>query len=105
MSRNLLFVHYVITPKKRQGVIDPQHERELKRASSLFIRETGLFPKFWGWAREYSAETVSPELVPRIKQYIANQKEHHKIITFEDEWLASLSESERLKWDMRFFDQ
>ncbi|MDE5734030.1 MAG: transposase [Duncaniella sp.] len=29
MSRNLIYLHYVFTPKKRQGIIDPAREREL----------------------------------------------------------------------------
>lgn len=77
----------------------------VKRSTSLYIKESGLFPKFWGWSREYSAETVSAGLVDVVKNYIANQKEHHQTISFEDEWLSAMSEEERSRWNMTFFDQ
>lgn len=77
----------------------------VKRSTSIYIKQNGLFPKFWGWAREYSVDTVSPHFVDVVKQYIANQKEHHEVKSFEDEWLEFLSSYEKDNWDMRYFDK
>lgn len=77
---------------------------DVKRASSIHIKKNKIFPKFWGWAREYSVETVSREGVPVVRAYIANQKEHHKVVTFDNEWLDMLDAEDRVKWDNRYFD-
>ena len=42
--------------------------------------------------------------VPRLKTYIANQKEHHRKVTFQEEWLGFLNEygieyDERYLWN------
>ncbi|MDE5812175.1 MAG: IS200/IS605 family transposase [Muribaculaceae bacterium] len=76
----------------------------VKRSSSLYISTSGLFPKFGGWAREYYAESVSPDSVESVKNYIINQKEHHLIEKFEDEWIRILPEKERARWEWRFLD-
>lgn len=77
----------------------------VKRSSSIMIKKIGLFPKFWGWAQEYFVQTVSPDDVERVKAYIANQKEHHKVIPFEEEWLSSLPQEEQYSWKWEYFDQ
>ncbi|MBO4942134.1 MAG: IS200/IS605 family transposase [Muribaculaceae bacterium] len=101
---NAALNHIHILVRLPTTICPADYVANIKRASSLYIKDSRIFPKFWGWSREYSVETVSPELIPRIKQYIANQKEHHKVESFEDEWLRCLSEEERSRWDMKFFD-
>jgi putative transposase len=61
--------------------------RTLKANSSRWVRET--FPTF-GWQEGYGAFSVSPSHVNRVKQYIANQAEHHFKRSFEDEFLSML---------------
>lgn len=63
--------------------------RDMKTATSKFMkanRDT-KFPMFDGWEPEYYASTVSKSDVASIKQYIINQKEHHKVLSFRDEFL------------------
>lgn len=76
----------------------------VKRATSIHIKDTGLFPKFQGWAREYSVDSVSPHFVPVIREYIINQKAHHKLKSFETEWTEGLSVQEQASWHMKYFD-
>lgn len=102
---NAALDHMHILVKLPTTVSAADYAATVKRSSSIFISTNKLFPSFMGWSREYSVETVSPELVSRIRDYIAGQKQHHQIISFEEEWLSKLSDEERKSWDMRYFDR
>ncbi len=62
----------------------------LKGESSKWIHEE--FPKTvkFGWQDGYSAFSVSKSIVPKVVDYIKNQREHHQGKTFEDEYLELL---------------
>jgi len=44
----------------------------------------------FGWQDGYSAFTVSESQVERVRNYILNQREHHKKVSFRDELIALL---------------
>jgi putative transposase len=62
----------------------------LKGESSKWIHEE--FPKLqkFGWQDGYGAFSVSKKLVPKVVEYIKNQREHHIGKTFEEEYLELL---------------
>lgn len=63
----------------------PEIVGKVKRDSSKWIKtKGGLLAKF-GWQDGYSVFTVGHTQLDAVKQYIANQKEHHKKVLFEDE--------------------
>jgi REP element-mobilizing transposase RayT len=64
--------------------------RNLKSRSSLWIHET--FPKrrAFAWQEGYGGFTVSKSVLPRVVRYVKNQKEHHRKISFTDEFLKLL---------------
>ena len=59
--------------------------RELKKASSAWIHEQIGLAAF-AWQEGYAAFTVSAPSRPAIQNYIANQEEHHRKGTFDDEY-------------------
>lgn len=59
--------------------------RDLKRSSSLMMKNSEDFPDFDRWAKEYSADSVSFSMVDVIRNYIKKQKEHHAVKSFETE--------------------
>jgi REP element-mobilizing transposase RayT len=59
--------------------------RDIKTSSSIWLKQTGKFPAFEGWADGYAALTYSWKDKDMIVKYIKNQKEHHKSINFDDE--------------------
>jgi putative transposase len=61
--------------------------RTLKCNSSRWVRET---KPLFSWQEGYGAFSVSPSQLERVKEYIANQAEHHNKRSFEDEFLAML---------------
>ena len=62
----------------------------LKGGSSAWINDEKLIPLRFGWQDGYGAFTISPSSVPATVEYIANQREHHRHQTFEEEYRAFL---------------
>ena len=60
--------------------------RLFKGESSHWIRENNLTNFNFKWQRGYGAFSVSASQLEKVKNYIANQEEHHKIKTFTDEY-------------------
>ena len=60
--------------------------RGLKFATNKWMKQSELFPHFDGWGEGYAAFTYSKEQIAVVKQYIINQKEHHKRTSFAEEY-------------------
>ena len=77
--------------------------RDLKTATNVYLKENrDSFPKFEGWSKSYCALSYSCRDKEMLVNYIKNQKEHHKKVSFRDELLGLLSES-GVEVDMRYF--
>ena len=59
--------------------------RELKVSTSLWIKGSGLFPGFDGWADGYGSFTCSYIDMGDLIDYIRNQPEHHRKKSFEED--------------------
>lgn len=66
--------------------------KDIKLASSQYINANGIFKLFNGWQEGYGAFTYSIKEKYRLIEYVKNQEEHHKIITFKEEFIALLQE-------------
>lgn len=62
----------------------------IKGESSKWISDT--FPDLskFAWQDGYSVFTVSKSVVPKVVEYIKNQREHHSSKSFEDEYVELL---------------
>ena len=65
---------------------------EVKRHSSRWIKTKDDYYKNFAWQGGYGGFSVSPSLHDKTKYYIQNQKEHHKKMTFQEEYLLFLKE-------------
>lgn len=77
---------------------------EVKRSSSKWIKTKGQAYEGFYWQNGYGAFSIGQSNVAALKTYIANQKEHHKKVTFQDEFRALLKRygveyDERYVWD------
>jgi putative transposase len=66
--------------------------RDVKVSTSLWMKSSGLFSAFKGWAEGYGSFTCSYYDLGRLVEYIKNQQEHHKKITLEEEYRILLLE-------------
>ncbi len=76
--------------------------KELKEYSSKWLSTNPNFPDFEGWAVSFAAFSYNFREKQTIIDYIINQKEHHKNISFEDEYRQFLIEN-GLEIDERYF--
>ena len=75
--------------------------KEVKRTSSGWIKQTSRrFSRFY-WQGGYAAFSVSQSNLDRVTRYIENQEEHHKRITFQDEYRAFLK-AHMVEYDERY---
>lgn len=76
--------------------------RDLKTATSKMMKDNKQkFPMFDGWGAEYFASTVSLSQKERVREYIINQKEHHKRINTREE-IIRLCEENGISYDERY---
>jgi REP element-mobilizing transposase RayT len=78
--------------------------KELKRGSNLWLQEKNPAQKAFEWQAGYSVFSVSQSKLEDVVAYIANQEEHHKKVTFQDELRAFFKKhnvefDERYVWD------
>ena len=78
--------------------------RVVKTNSSRWIHEKWPQRKAFAWQTGYGAFSVSRSNVDDVVRYIENQEEHHRTVSFQDEFLAFLkrhgvSYDPRYVWD------
>lgn len=66
--------------------------KDIKVASTIFIKENKLFKDFIGWQEGYGAFTYTIKEKHRLINYVINQEIHHKIKSFKDEYMELLNE-------------
>jgi REP element-mobilizing transposase RayT len=76
--------------------------KDIKVASSIWIKQSQKFPHFAGWADGYGALTYAWRDKDLIVNYIINQQEHHKQESFNEEY-RRLLEGHGIRIDERFF--
>src|SRR5690554_5218758 len=54
--------------------------KTIKASSSKWMKTSGLFPQFEGWATKYCALSYSYKEKDVLIEYIKNQREHHKTV-------------------------
>jgi REP element-mobilizing transposase RayT len=75
--------------------------RELKRDSSQWIKTKAADLADFHWQHGYGAFSISPSHVEAMRHYIANQADHHRKETFQDEFRRLLTKY-GLEWDERY---
>ena len=95
-------VHILCVLSKKITLINLMEE--LKGHSSKWIKTKDASLKNFYWQNGYGAFSVNPSEVDVVVGYIANQYEHHKKKTFQEEYLAFLKKygvvyDERYIWD------
>lgn len=72
--------------------------KEVKRVSSMFIAERN---SDFAWQGGYGVFSVSASELEAVTAYITNQEDHHRRVSFQDEFLGLLREH-GVEWDERF---
>ena len=78
--------------------------KEVKRTSSGWIKTTSSKMSKFHWQGGYASFSVSQSNLTEVIRYIENQEEHHRRVSFQDEYRAFLKAygvgfDERYIWD------
>jgi len=85
-------IHIFIGLKPSESLSDLV--REIKKATQAYISENGLTPFQFRWQAGYGAFSYSHRQIDTICKYVMNQKQHHKNVTFKDEFNKMMQEFE-----------
>ena len=66
--------------------------KDIKVASTEYIKKNNLFPAFSGWQDGYGGFTYSIQDRDKLIDYVKNQEEHHKTQSFKEEFIELLKE-------------
>ncbi len=75
--------------------------KDIKLASTEYIKLEFLFPGFDGWQEGYGAFTYSIHAKNNLIEYVKNQEEHHRRKTFREEFIKLLEEHE-IEFDEKY---
>ncbi|WP_428306977.1 IS200/IS605 family transposase [Lacipirellula sp.] len=95
-------VHLLSTLARTQTVANVV--KETKRAATLWLqRADPVFANF-AWQNGYGAFSIGASQVAAVRKYIARQEEHHRQVSFQDEFRTLLTRydvefDERYVWD------
>jgi putative transposase len=100
-------VHTLFLLSRTRAIADVV--KEVKKSSSGWIKGLAgeandpMLPKF-SWQSGYGAFSVSESNLQKVEAYIRNQEEHHRKVTFQEEYRLFLKRhnipyDERYVWD------
>lgn len=92
-------MHILFGLRPKQSLSDLM--QEIKRGSSKWINDNRFVRGRFSWQDGYGAFSYSRNDLPNVIRYIQNQKEHHKKISFMEEYRTFLKEFE-IEYDLRY---
>ena len=75
--------------------------KTVKAKSSKWIKSLNAYYGLFAWQEGYGAFSVSPSMLEKTSNYIINQAEHHRRLSFEEEYKEFLKAYE-VKYDERY---
>ena len=75
--------------------------KQVKAASSRWVDDTFAERREFAWQAGYGAFSVSPSQLKVVTRYIANQEEHRRTRSFQDEYRELLT-NHGIEWDERY---
>ena len=66
--------------------------KDINLGSTYLVKSEKIFPAFNGWQEGYGAFTYSISAKDNLIEYVKNQIEHHKKVSFREEYIALLKE-------------
>jgi REP element-mobilizing transposase RayT len=92
-------VHLLISQSKNIALSSLM--KDVKKDSSSWVKTKGSEFRNFHWQDGYAGFSVGRPTVPGLKQYLANQKEHHRKRTFQEELMQFLDEY-GVEYDARY---
>jgi len=90
MSINAVADHVHALIRMPSDVSPAEMIRVVKTNSSRWVHEQWPAQESFAWQTGYGAFSVSESNLDQVREYIARQEEHHKRMTFQEEFIAFL---------------
>jgi putative transposase len=74
--------------------------KEVKRGSSLWLKTKGADLQSFAWQNGYGIFSIGFSQIETVRNYIARQEEHHRKVSFQDEFRELLR-----RYEMEFDEQ
>lgn len=81
-------IHILVSLSPKQAISDLV--QEVKRASSLWIKEKRLVRCRFAWQEGFGVFSYGKSQIDKVVKYIQNQEAHHTKHTFRDEYVSFL---------------
>ncbi|MDR0692138.1 MAG: transposase [Prevotellaceae bacterium] len=85
-------IHVLSTLSKNISLAD--FVEEIKKNSSRWIKTKGAHYRNFAWQSGYAGYSVSQSKVATVEKYIERQKEHHRAVSFREEYLRFLNKND-----------
>ena len=92
-------VHILVGMKPNMAISDLV--RDIKAGSSKFINDSKWINGKFNWQEGYGAFSYSKSHLDAVVNYINNQREHHKVKTFKQEYIDFLHKFE-IEYDEKY---
>ncbi|MCY2687826.1 IS200/IS605 family transposase [Salinimicrobium sp. TH3] len=92
-------IHILFGMRPSQSLSDLM--KQVKQDSSKWINNKGFVNGKFSWQAGYGAFSYAKTQLPSVIRYIQNQEEHHKTLTFQEEYI-NLLEAFNIKFDDRY---
>ncbi|MBA7518987.1 hypothetical protein ES705_11061 [subsurface metagenome] len=90
INAHIEHVHCIISLSADQSIAKVM--QLIKGESSFWINKNSITKGRFEWADEYYAASISESQIHKVRDYIKNQEEHHRIRTWEEEYSEFLQE-------------
>ena len=92
-------VHLAVRLARTVAVANLVEALKTSSSKSLKLKRPEL--RRFEWQRGYGAFSVAPQELQALVDYIEDQEEHHRVKTFQEEYLSLLKEH-RIQFDLRY---
>jgi len=92
-------VHLLVSQSKNLSLSSLM--KDVKKGSSSWIKTKGRSFQNFHWQDGYGGFSIGKSDIPNLKKYIANQREHHRKRSFQEELIQFLDEY-GIAYDQRY---
>lgn len=92
-------VHLFVRLSPKWAIMDVL--RDIKAVSSKWINDQRLARGKFEWQVGYGAFSVSQSQAPSVRNYVRTQEEHHRRLSYRDEFLELLRRHE-IEFDLKY---
>lgn len=93
--------HVHVVARLARTISQSEWVKEVKRVSSAWVKKRSPGMREFGWQGGYGVFSVSASKIDAVREYVERQEEHHRKVSFQDEFRSFLRRYD-VQWDERY---